>query len=144
MWGIRRLLILRPERVFRLAMKAVRRDRRVVALLGGKPVTSGLLRAYIPKGGAFATAVSPVTGKSRVVWAPSRVQMLFQVYGREQQAVVSVEAEKRKGQTQFNLIVVDLTTRADVPPVLVKGKQEHLYVADQLRGFLDFKKRYIE
>ena len=41
----------------------------------------------------------------------SRIQMMFQVYGSKEQALVTVEAVKTRGKTRFNLLALDVLNR---------------------------------
>jgi hypothetical protein len=40
-----------------------------------------------------------------------RIQMMFQVYGSKEQALVTVEAVKTRGTTRFNLLALDVLNR---------------------------------
>ena len=84
---------------------------------------------------------------NKLVWRFPRIQMMFQVYGRDRQALVTVEALNKSGKTKLNLIALDILD-SDVPEhqnvILVHGDEERLYIRDQLTGFIRFKKNYLD
>jgi hypothetical protein len=90
-------------------------------------------------------------------WVPPRIQMIFQVSGGYRQAMVSTEAVKERGKTQFSLIAVDVLAKPGDKPasgsvgpaaggplkthlILVEGSEERLKVRGQLRGFLQLER----
>lgn len=150
---------VRPEPVYQAAMKKLADDKDVVSMLGpinlmGGGVNSGFLRAYKIDGGdvgfgpghrGFAVP-TPLGRDNKLVWRFPRIQMMFQVYGRDRQALVTVEAFNKSGSTKLNLVAMDILD-SDHPEhqnvVLVHGDPERLYIRDQLTGFIRFKKNYI-
>ena len=54
---------------------------------------------------------TPLGDDKRLVWRLPRIQMMFQVYGSKEQALVTVEAVKTRGSTRFNLLALDVLNR---------------------------------
>lgn len=72
--------------------------------------------------------------------------MMFQVYGTEHQALVTVEAFNMWRKTKLNLVAMDVLDSEDPAhsdPFVVHGDPERLYIRDQLTGFIRFKKKYV-
>jgi hypothetical protein len=151
---------VRPEPVYQAAMKKLADDENVVSMLGpinlmGSGVNSGFLRAYKIDGGdvgfgpghrGFAVP-TPLGRDNKLVWRFPRIQMMFQVYGRDRQALVTVEAFNKSGSTKLNLVAMDILDSDDHEHqnvVLVHGDPERLYIRDQLTGFIRFKKNYLD
>eukprot|EP00946_MAST-07B_sp_MAST-7B-sp1_P002771 g2771.t1 len=151
---------VRPEPVYRAAMKKIAEDDNVVSILGpinlmGNGLNSGFLRAYKIDGGDVGfgpghrgvSVPTPLGKDNKLVWRFPRIQMMFQVYGRDRQALVTVEALNKSGKTKLNLIALDILD-SDVPEhqnvILVHGDEERLYIRDQLTGFIRFKKNYLD
>ena len=67
--------------------------------------------------------------------------MNFQLYGRKNQGLCTVEALNKKGSIKLNLIAIDVLTDDNLTePILVYGEEDRLYIKDQLSGFINFKK----
>jgi hypothetical protein len=152
-WWFWRTFGIRPEPVYQEALKVIQSDPDAVERLGKitlGSVKSGAMRAYKLDGGNFdagdgSRGVSVGFGSKRLVRRYPRVQMLFQTHGSKNQGMVTVEAVKKNGQTVFKLIALDmLTTDEYDDPLLVDGTEDRLYVRDQLAGFVDFKKMYVD
>ena len=150
---------MRPEPVYKAAMKKLAENKEVVSLLGpislmGNGVNSGFLRAYKIDGGdvgfgpghrGFAVP-TPLGKDNKLVWRFPRIQMMFQVYGTERQALVTVEAFNKSGKTKLNLVALDILDSDEAEHqnvVLVHGDPERLYIRDQLTGFIRFKRNYL-
>ena len=151
---------VRPEPVYKAAMKKLSKDEHVVSLLGPISmlqggVNSGFLRAYKIDGGDVGfgpghrglSVPTPLGETNKLVWRFPRIQMMFQVYGRDRQALVTVEAFNKSGKTKLNLIALDILNSEDPDHqgvILVHGDPERLYIRDQLTGFIRFKKNYLD
>ncbi len=128
---ISRALTIRPERVFRHALRRVQANEAAQRSLG-LHIHSGELRAYTIRQGYMS--LCDVT--YRPTWVEPRVQMLFQVKGDFDDGMVTVEAKKMfPNRLQYSLVTVD-PLRATSPMVLVEGDEERLHIRGQLRGFL--------
>eukprot|EP00949_MAST-11_sp_MAST-11-sp1_P003880 g3880.t1 len=145
---------VRPEETYAKAMKKIAADERVVKLLGpvgfSSGVNSGLLRAYKIDGGDWGLgdghrgASLPLPGvDSRLVYRNPRIQMAFQVYGKEKQGLVVVEAVKRRGKVGLVFVSLDILDSDETDPIVIHGDESRLYIRDQLTGFVSFKKKYI-
>ena len=90
---------------------------------------------------------TPFGDDKRLVWRLPRIQMMFQVYGSKEQALVTVEAVKTRGKTRFNLLALDVLNSSDPElsggPLLVHGKDKRLHVREQLHEFIGLKHRYL-
>ena len=105
----------------------------------GGGLSGGQMRAYKIGGGTFGLRKGGGAG-----WLPPRVQMLFQVSGRNDQAVVAVEAAKAPGgKLVFDLVAVDLLTGSDRPTLLLAGEEGALGTRKDLLGLVSLKKKYV-
>ena len=127
-------MTIRPEAVYRAALRMVQRDVVVVDRLGS-PIVSGELRAYRVDGGSWG--LGPTRGP---VWNPLRVQMIFDVSGERHAGVVTVESEKINGFMSHKLVGVDVLNDKD-ERVVVKGDEASLAeTKEHLRSIISFKK----
>ena len=127
-------MTIRPEAVYRAALRMVQRDVVVVDRLGS-PIVSGELRAYRVDGGGWGL------GPTRApVWNPLRVQMIFDVSGERHAGLVTVESEKINGFMSHKLVGVDVLNDKD-ERVVVKGDEASLAeTKEHLRSIISFKK----
>ncbi len=151
---------VRPEPVYKAALEKIRADEEITRVLGPISmltggVNSGFMRSYKVDGGdigfgpghrgfSVPTFMGP---ENKLVWRYPRIQMMFQVFGRDRQALCTVEAFNRSGKTKLNLVALDVLNSDDpahADPILVHGSPERLYIRDQLTGFIRFKKNYVE
>lgn len=108
-----RLFTIRPELVYKQVFKRLQKDVRVNELLGGG-LSAGKFRAYTLNPGGFAVlseegkSVDDYSGWERF-WRPQKMQMMFQVSGKSDDAMVSFEGQKLlDGSMQFNSVVLDV------------------------------------
>ena len=134
-----KLSYIRPERVYKEALGLVRADPAVKAAMGAS-LKGGQMRAYKIGGGTFGLRKGGGAG-----WLKPRVQMLFQVVGKRDQAVVAVEAVKGAGgKLEWDLVAVDLITgEADVGTLLVAGEEATLETRHNLLGLVSLNKKYV-
>jgi len=120
-----RALSPRPEPVYRMVLKTVSNNGRVIARLG-EPITPGKFRAYsIVEGelrvrsnsaGPTSTSLapSPEPGWWQRIWKPRRVQMLFTLNGSRTTGIVSAEVQMdERANPFFRLLAMDVV---DGPP----------------------------
>lgn len=139
-WAISSALRIRPDRVFRHALRKVQAHEATQAMLG-LHISAGNLRAYTLRQGYLS--LCPTT--SRPVWVEPRVQMLFQVQGDFAKGMVTVEAKKHfPNRLEYALVTVDpLGPKGHMQ--LVEGDAERLHVRGQLREFLQSERvEYID
>ena len=107
----------------------------------GSSLKGGQLRAYKIGGGTFGLRKQG----GGAGWLKPRVQMLFQVVGKRDQAVVAVEASKGPGgKLEWDLVAVDLITgEADAGTLLVAGEEAALATRQNLLGLVALKKKYV-
>eukprot|EP00943_MAST-04B_sp_MAST-4B-sp1_P001779 g1779.t1 len=150
---------VRPEPVFEKAIKKIANNEEITRLLGPigtfTSIQSGFVRAYKLDGGDWGLgpgtrgfAIPTFLGENKkLVFRYPRVQMCFQVYGDKHQAMCTVEAINDRGKIKFNLIMLDVLTAGDdeslQDPILVYGNEDRMYVRDQLTGFINFKRNYL-
>jgi hypothetical protein len=149
---------VRPEPVYREALNKIRENEEITQILGPigfqSKFESGFMRSYKLDGGSLGFgpghrgfAINVGRGpENKLVWRYPRIQMMFQVYGKKHQALVTVEAFNMWRKTKLNLVALDVLD-SDQPehsePILVHGEPERMYIRDQLTGFIRFKKNYV-
>lgn len=125
-------LTIRPEQVFRASLRTIQSDRVAINRLG-EGIQSRGLRAYKIDGGHWSVqGVSPV-------WVPPRVQLIYDVAGERYDGLVTVEARKRMTGTDTTFIGLDVMNPKE-ERVLIDGDESRLYVKDQLRSLVSFKR----
>eukprot|EP00736_Rhodelphis_marinus_P003568 Rmarinus@m.23031 len=102
-----------PGTASRLAYRAVHDNEEVVRTLG-TPLTTTQLRAYVISGGGFKMEGMKPKIRRR------HAHILFPVYGPDGRGIVSVEAKKKKGRTQFKVLAVDTIDKR----ILIEGDLE--------------------
>lgn len=156
-WYMRSFQTMRPQLVYQAAMKHLSSDDLVTKLLGPvnygvTGIQSGIMRAYKLDGGDLGLGPgakgmgipSGLGADKKVVFRYPRIQMVFQVYGSAHQALCTVEAVNIRGALKFNLITLDvLTDDTQKEPVLIAGKEDRMYVRDQMTSFVALKKKYV-
>jgi hypothetical protein len=131
----RRRFFIRPERVHRIAMSAIKSNAMVREQLGGR-VASGKLRAY-----TIETQPIGLFG-----WNRPSVKMMFMVSGPKLQAMAVVEAEKVPAlqvwtsDIDVNLIALDVMTADPSPPIVVAGDAEKLPLLEEMRKFYNVER----
>lgn len=104
-----KMLILRPEPVFKSAVKRVRFDTRVSKALGGGDIKVGTFKAYNLDTGTTQTLE---TGEARTwlksIWRKPQVQLLFQVSGAKGHGMVSALAVRDGSAIHFKLLSVEV------------------------------------
>ena len=124
---------IRPEFVFQRAHRLVRSSSISTEKLGGS-ITAGALRAYKIDQAGFGLGA-----KNALSWQNPRVQMIFDVKGRKHRGLVTVEGIKERGSLNLTFVGLDVMNDAE-ERVLLHGSEQRMYVKDQLRELIDFKR----
>ena len=148
---------VRPEPVYKKALEIISKNEDILKILGPDgfmgQLNSGLFKAYKLDGGnwglgpgyrgvAFPTGLGD---DKKLVFRWPRIQMNFQLYGVEKQAMCTVEAINHRGTIKFNLIMLNILNDPDyTEPILIHGNEDRIYIRDQLSGYISFKKSYVD
>jgi len=90
--NVRRLFQVRPDPIYRMVLKFLNRDARVVAALG-KPLKTGKFRAY----------------RYETRFPTQKLQLVFDITGQHHDAKCSVEVSRTlRGAFDFQLLAVDV------------------------------------
>ena len=148
---------VRPEPVYKKALEIISKNEDILKILGPGGfmghLNSGLFKAYKLDGGNWGLGpgyrgLSFPTGlgdNKKLVFRWPRIQMNFQLYGAEKQAMCTVEAINHRGTIKFNLIMLNILNDPNyTEPILIHGNKDRIYIRDQLSGYVSFKKNYIE
>ena len=95
---------LDPEAVYRLSMRALNQDPRVLELLGA-PLEATELRAFVMSGGRLR-----VGGNLLPKISSRRCHLIFPLQGKDMRGIVSAEAKKKRGKYVFKMLCVDVPT----------------------------------
>jgi len=112
-----RVLTFHVDDVYRAALRELRKHESVEKALGGV-WHPGSFRGYAVESISEAMAGSERRARSSFFEAPSRrIQMIFTVKGMGKDGMVSLEAFKRSGAYQFEMLSVD-----------IRGSDEHYFL----------------
>lgn len=132
---------IRPETVFQMSLNELNKPHQVWREQGVGTYKSGKLRAFRQDGGYWTVE------NRRLVWQKPRVQMVYNAFSAHGEAIVTVEASRSGFNETIEFICIDVETPLSLnnddvnkKRILVKGSDDNFELADQLLGFIEFKK----
>lgn len=123
----RRYILVRIDDVFDAANKAMRTEpaRSSVKKALGEFWRPGKFRGYALEALGDATLGSERRARSSYFQVPSqRVQMIFEVKGLDHRGIVSLEAYKRRGEYQFEMLSLDVPATGE--HLLIAGSKDRV------------------
>lgn len=141
------IFLLRPETVFRAAIKQVRANQEVQKALGGVPKPASFKAYSFDNGNLRISGLweklaqmaeqeqsSPQGSadflKGRI-WKPRQLQLLFQVSGPLGHAMVSAQVQRIGGKLQFNSLCVDIMNSGQ--RIVLSGTKEAVVYQGHIR-----------
>uniref|UniRef100_A0A061RX88 Uncharacterized protein n=1 Tax=Tetraselmis sp. GSL018 TaxID=582737 RepID=A0A061RX88_9CHLO len=94
-----------PDAVYRSAMRQLNSHAGVLEAMGA-PLAGAEMRACVLSGGGLTLR------GLRPAFRPHRLHMLFVLRGADARGVVAIDAKRRRGQTTFRLLAVDIPSSA--------------------------------
>ena len=126
-WFTTKVLNIRAERVYNVAMNEIRTDELAIETLGEGITSATGIKAYEIFPWEFVL-------ENGAEWKCPRILMMFELKGMNGRGFASVEAKKVWGQTIVELIAIDLPGKSDT--IWIKGDEERIGELDGLRSLL--------
>lgn len=76
-------------------------------------------------------------------WIHPQIDMMFQVYGPSDQAIVICQSRKVGGRRIHDFVSVESVTRQDTPILILVGDESKMKIRKELQEFVTLNKMYV-
>lgn len=79
----------------------------------------------------------------KIGWTHPQLEMMFQVYGPNDQAIVICQARKVGGRRVHDFVSVESATNPESPILLLVGDESKMKVRDELQKFVTLNQTFV-